>query len=118
MNNKNPFSIKIFYIAPRKNNPMKSITFIFVFMVNLAFAQDASLGIFDQNIDIGSPKSAGSSEFDAQTQTFTLSGGGYNIWFDRDEFHYLFNKITGDFIITANFEFIGEGKDPHRKVGL
>ena len=46
-----------------------------------------------------------------------LKGSGYNIWFERDEFHYLFNKIKGDFILTANFKFEGNGTEPHRKTG-
>ena len=25
--------------------------------------------------------------------------------------------MEGDFILTANFAFVGEGTDPHRKVG-
>jgi hypothetical protein len=48
---------------------------------------------------------------------YTLRGAGYNIWFGRDEFHYLYKKITGDFILTANVEFTGKGTDAHRKTG-
>lgn len=94
------------------------ITLTLLFLVSIAVAQDTSLGIFENNKDIGSPEKAGFAQYDTTTQMFTLNGGGYNIWFERDEFNYLFNKIEGDFIITANFEFVGEGKDPHRKVGL
>lgn len=85
----------------------------------LAFAQEKSLGIFETNADIGKPKKAGSARYDPATQTYHLTGGGYNIWFQRDEFHYLYKKIKGDFILTANFEFVGdgEGKDGHRKIG-
>ena len=28
-----------------------------------------------------------------------------------------YSKLSGDFILTANFELLGEGVDPHRKVG-
>lgn len=90
----------------------------FFFLINVAFAQDNKIGIFQNNLDIGNPKTAGSASFNPETEIYTLSGSGYNIWFERDEFNYLFNKIKGDFIITANFEFVGEGTDPHRKVGL
>lgn len=97
---------------------MKYLPFIFFFfLLNVAFAQEHKIGIFKNNKDIGNPKSAGSASFDEETQTYTLKGGGYNIWFERDEFHYLFNTLKGDFIVTANFEFVGEGTDPHRKVG-
>ncbi len=69
------------------------------------------------NSDIGNPKKAGSSVYNKADQSYALKGAGYNIWFERDEFHYLFNKIKGDFILTANFEFIGKGNNPHRKTG-
>lgn len=80
-------------------------------------AQDASRGIFQLNGDIGAPALAGDASFDSATEVYSIKGGGYNIWFDRDEFHYLYNRLKGDFILTANFEFVGDGVDPHRKVG-
>lgn len=91
--------------------------FITMLMINVATAQTGSVGDFQFNKDIGHPKIAGSAEYDAANQVYTLKGSGYNIWFERDEFHYLFNKIKGDFIMTANFDFVGEGTDPHRKIG-
>lgn len=68
--------------------------------------------------DIGNPKLKGSFQFDEQKQQFTLSGAGYNMWFERDEFYFVSQEIEGDFIISANIKFIGEGVDPHRKIGL
>lgn len=76
------------------------------------------VGIFTHSKDIGNPRNKGSATFDDATQTYTLTGSGYNIWFERDEFHYVYNELGGDFIITANFQFLGEGTDPHRKIGL
>jgi hypothetical protein len=80
-------------------------------------AQTSSLGIFDNNTDVGKPKIAGSSGYDAVNQTYHLKGSGYNIWFNRDEFNYLYKKVAGDFIATANFEFVGENGDAHKKIG-
>src|SRR5690606_15877201 len=74
-------------------------------------------GIFEQHADVGNPRITGSTVFNPNTQEYTIRGGGYNIWFGRDEFQYAYNKLAGDFILTANFEFIGEGTDLHRKVG-
>ena len=82
-----------------------------------AFSQTDTLGLFEHHQDIGNPKLAGSAKYDAVTHTYTLSGSGYNIWFNRDEFQYLFKKIKGDFIATANFEFIGDKGNNHRKIG-
>ena len=83
----------------------------------LSMAQSNSIGIFKNNADIGNPKMKGDAAFDANTQTYKLKGGGYNIWFNRDEFHYLYNKLKGDFILTANVKLLGDGKTAHRKIG-
>jgi TolB protein len=92
--------------------------FICCLLTSVTIAQNVPVGIFQFNTDIGKPAMEGSALYDNVTQEYTLKGGGYNIWFERDEFHYLYNKIKGDFIITANFEFNGEGKNPHRKTGI
>lgn len=81
-------------------------------------AQNNQKGIFQFCSDIGNPLLKGSVIYDQYKQEYTLKGGGYNIWFERDEFNYLYNKIKGNFIMTANFEFKGEGKNAHRKTGL
>ena len=80
-------------------------------------AQDNPTGIFENHSDIGKPKIGGSAMYDGDSQTYTLRGAGYNIWFGRDELHYLYKKLHGDFILTANFAFVGKGTDPHRKIG-
>ena len=82
-----------------------------------SFSQQPSVGVFDQTADVGKPKITGQTKYDAALQTYTLQGGGYNIWFGRDEFHYAYKKLKGDFILTANFEFEGRGTDAHRKFG-
>ena len=86
-------------------------------IITSSFAGNGPVGIFEDHADVGKPKHAGSTIYDENTQTYTLKGSGYNIWFERDEFHYAYKKIKGDFILTANFAFIGKGVDPHRKIG-
>jgi Tol biopolymer transport system component len=73
--------------------------------------------IFRYKTDIGNPKNLGSYVYIPIDQSYLLRGSGYNIWFDRDEFHFMYNRIKGDFIITANFEFVGKGTNAHRKIG-
>ena len=84
---------------------------------NALSAQSSMIGVFDTAVDVGKPKLAGSSTYDPIKQEYTLKGAGYNIWYNRDEFHYLTKKIKGDFIVTANFEFPKVGVYPHRKLG-
>ncbi|MDQ6903857.1 MAG: hypothetical protein M3139_12705, partial [Bacteroidota bacterium] len=75
------------------------------------------LGIFSKSADIGNPKNAGAARYNEATQTYYLKGSGYNIWFNRDEFQYLYKKINGDFILTADFQFLGDEGNEHRKIG-
>jgi TolB protein len=97
---------------------MKFILSIMMGILTLmSSAQPGSVGIFRFNEDVGNPKKAGSAVYNPADQSYNITGGGYNIWFARDEFHYLYNKIKGDFILTANFEFVGKGKVNHRKTG-
>lgn len=97
---------------------MKAITtLILLCLVNLGLAQN-NLGIFNFNKDIGNPVESGSVSYDNAEQVYTLNGAGYNVWFKRDEFNFIYNELEGDFIITANLKFLGEGVNPHRKTGL
>ena len=98
---------------------MKYVLITALFLVcTAAVGQQKSIGIFKNSKDIGKPIKAGGASYEEATQTYTIKGAGYNIWFERDEFNYLYNKMGGDFVITANFDFIDKGTDPHRKVGL
>ncbi len=90
---------------------------LFCFGIVLPTLQ-AQIGIFEKAEDIGNPAIKGSSMYDAAAQVYTLKGGGSNIWFNHDEFHFLYKKITGDFCLTANFELIGNADgNGHRKTG-
>ncbi len=84
---------------------------------NTGYGQNAQPGVFDGNTDIGNPKLAGSARYDAASQVYYMKGGGSNIWFNRDEFQYLYKKINGDFLLTANFAFLGDTGNGHRKIG-
>jgi hypothetical protein len=83
----------------------------------LASFAPAKIGQFEKSADVGNPKLAGSSRYDAVKKEYVLKGSGYNIWFERDEFQFLFRELTGDFKVTADFELTGKGTDAHRKVG-
>nr|WP_138475372.1 TolB family protein [Dyadobacter bucti] len=100
---------------------MKAIFWLFLaatgFFMNPAFSQKNKLGIFDGHGDVGKDVKPGSAVFNPKTQEYELSGSGYNIWADHDEFHFLWKKMKGDFIVYTRARFIGKGVDPHRKVG-
>jgi Tol biopolymer transport system component len=95
----------------------KLISVIFAAACLPAFSQE-KLGIFDSQADIGTNVKAGSGIYIPQTDQYVVSGSGYNIWFDHDEFHYVYKKMKGDFILYTRAELVGwQGVDPHRKVG-
>ena len=68
-------------------------------------------------MDVGAPRIAGSTLYNAVSQEYTLSAGGVNMWATRDEFQFAWKRMTGDFILQARVEFLGTGVDPHRKAG-
>ena len=99
-----------------KNRQIAFMLFLTYFICAVASAQN-KIGIFDANLDVGNCKIEGNSEYDPENQTYTLSGSGTNMWFKKDDFQYLWTTLQGDFILRAEVSFIGEGVDPHRKVG-
>ena len=78
---------------------------------------DRKIGIFENSADIGEPKQPGSVFYDYENQEYTLTGSGINVWADSDQFKYLYKSIQGDFILRAHVKFVGDGIDPHRKIG-
>lgn len=68
--------------------------------------------------NIGNPKIKGSTVFNPDSEAYILKGAGENMWFDKDECWFEFTKIKGDFILSANLKFIGEGVNAHRKIGV
>jgi len=87
-----------------------------ILLMPLIYGQN-QIGIFDGTTDIGNCKIKGEAAYASKDQTYKISGAGTNMWFGRDEFQYVWTTIQGDFILRAEVAFIGEGVDPHRKVG-
>ena len=76
-----------------------------------------TLGQFDSQTDVGVVKRPGSCAFDAEQQSYTITGAGANIWGDRDAFHFVWKPMSGNFIVTTQAALIGAGVNPHRKLG-
>jgi hypothetical protein len=91
--------------------------FIPLLFANTTFAQNGPLGIFEGHGDVGKGVKPGSAAYDPGTQQYVISGAGYNLWFDHDEFHYVWKRLKGDFILSAKAAFVGKGVEEHRKVG-
>ena len=80
-------------------------------------AQQNSLGAFADQSDIGNPLRTGRTTYDTDNQEYTIDGAGTNMWADRDEFHFVWRRLKGDFILTSQAAFISKGVEPHRKIG-
>jgi hypothetical protein len=80
-------------------------------------AQLSVYGIFDGQSDIGDVKIDGSVAYDQETDEYLVGGAGENIWFNNDEFHYVWTILEGDFILYAKMKFTGDNPEPHRKGG-
>src|SRR5262245_22475428 len=80
-------------------------------------SHQSPLDPFESQSDVGSIRFSGSCLFYPDQQSYTITGAGSNIWGDHDEFHFVWRRLRGDFIATTQAEFIGEGVNPHRKLG-
>jgi hypothetical protein len=78
----------------------------------------AETGIFEEQTDVGKPALAGSAAFDSSTSAYVVSGGGANMWFTNDAFHFVWKRVSGDFDFQSAMTWLGEGGDPHRKACL
>ena len=63
------------------------------------------IGIFDGQSDVGSALAPGSASYDAATGAYTIHSAGYNVWYTRDEFRYLWKKMSGDVSLAADIAF-------------
>ena len=77
----------------------------------------APLGDFDGATDVGAARRAGSATYDARRQEYVIAGSGANMWGTRDGFHFVWKRVTGDFILTTRARLLGRSAQPHRKLG-
>lgn len=82
-----------------------------------ASAQQKPLGQFEGNEDVGNPVKPGAAVYDPERQTYSITASGTNMWTNKDEFHFVWKRMKGNFILRARAAFIGNGVDPHRKIG-
>jgi hypothetical protein len=60
----------------------------------------------------------GSASYDATKRRYTMTSAGYNIWYNRDEFHYLWKKMSGDLSLAASTVWADINEFHDRKVAL
>lgn len=63
------------------------------------------IGIFQGQSDIGAAVVPGSASYDPRTKQYTIRSAGYNIWYSRDEFRFLWKKMSGNMSLSADVSF-------------
>jgi hypothetical protein len=79
---------------------------------------DTPIGVFDGQSDIGAALVPGSGKYDPGTKRYTIRSAGYNIWYTRDEFRYVWKKYNGDASLAADATFPDPKGYDDRKVVL
>jgi len=100
---------------------LAKLTFIIVLgclsITELSYSQQQMLGQFTNETDIGNVVLHGSTQYHSQSQYYVISGSGYNMWNNHDEFHFVWKKIKGNFILRTRAHLLGKGTVSHRKFG-
>jgi len=106
-----------------KNSSLQSlpaaviITLLIISTATHSAPRQKPLGLFDGQSDVGKVNQPGSVVYDDDKEEYTVAGSGTNMWTDHDEFHFLWKRMKGNFILTARAAFIGKGVEAHRKIG-
>lgn len=80
---------------------------------------DTPIGIFQGQSDIGGALVPGSASYDASSSQYTINSAGYNIWYQRDEFRFLWKKMSGSISLAADGSFpIPKTPEYDRKIVL
>src|SRR6186713_1008962 len=63
------------------------------------------IGVFEGQSDVGAALVQGSSSFNVDTKEYSITSAGYNVWYVRDEFRYLWKKMSGDVSLAADIAY-------------
>ncbi len=76
------------------------------------------IGVFEGQSDIGAALVPSSASFNQALNQYTINSAGYNIWYTRDEFRYLWKKMSGDASLAADASFPIVAPPHDRKIVL
>jgi TolB protein len=104
------------YITAMKREAL-SLSILCGLLMNPVLSRAAELGQFEAQSDIGHPGKTAPAVVDSPT-AYTVAGGGENMWFTNDAFHFVWKKVSGEFTLQAAVEWSGTGGNAHRKACL
>jgi len=76
------------------------------------------IGVFENQTDVGAALVPGDASFDKADNSYTVTSAGYNIWYTRDEFRFLWKKMSGDVSLAASVSFPDPNGFGDRKAAL
>jgi TolB protein len=79
--------------------------------------QPVDLALFEARTDVGRVQIPGSAEYDSAKKELRMTASGANIWDKEDAFYFAWRKVSGDLAMTTHIDFVGQGKNAHRKAG-
>jgi TolB protein len=110
-------------------SPLSAKTCVrFLFFICIVLARPDQMGLpaqdppvdanlFEGRTDIGKIKIPGKAEFDMAKKEWRMTASGENVWAKEDAMFFAWRKINGDVTITVDVDFVGKGKNAHRKAG-
>lgn len=101
----------------RNRLPLRAAALALLTMLAATVPAQTPVGQFEEQTDVGGARKVAPARFDAQNESYRVEGSGTNMWGARDEFHFVWRRMRGDFILTARASFTGRGKEAHRKLG-
>jgi hypothetical protein len=63
------------------------------------------VGMFDGQTEVGSAVVPGSAAYDRASRTYRVTASGYNVWYTRDEFRFLWKRMSRDVSLAATIDF-------------
>ncbi len=94
------------------------ILFTAAFASAMAGLKSSPIGPFESHADVGAVSIPGSFSHDPVSGVCRMTASGENLWGEKDAFHFAWNRRPGDLVLECGLEWIGEGKNPHRKAGV
>ena len=95
--------------------PLRLLSLLLSAVLGQVLGAQTPVGIFPTHTNVG--RARGSASYDPERQTYLVAGSGHNMWDTRDEFHFVWKRMSGNFILSTRARFIGKGVEQHRKIG-
>jgi TolB protein len=113
-NKENPMRIG-FEIVKSTNRML--LVLLFAASWTAAGQTDRDFVLFEGQNEVGNTAIRGGCIYSPDRGTYTITGSGENMWEGSDSFHFIWKRCAGDLLMECRVDWLGSGKNPHRKVG-